>query len=469
MVTSSAARVRADLLPLLGSLGPGGRLPASRALVAKLGVSATTVQQALAALVAEGLVETRPGAGTFVAARPDAAEHERPDTGWQDVTLSASLVQTAGLDEMLRSPTGDGILPMAVGFVATELQADLRLPAALARAARRPGGWLRPPVAGIPQLRSWFAGQLGAEAEDVIITPGGQAALSTVIRAVVPAGESMLFATPSYPGALAVARSHGLVPVPVPEDEDGVRPDLLERAAARTRARLVYLQPTFGNPTGTGLAHHRRAEILDIAHRHGMFVVEDDWARWLGHGAPVPPPLYADDRHGHVITVNSLTKVVAPSLRVGAITARGQVAARIAALRMVDDLFVSGPLQEAAVEVVTAPGWAVYCRRLSRLLGARAAALSSELRAQLPELPFRPPKGGTSLWLGLPTGVDDAAVARRALAHGVTVTAGRHHLAGDQPETWLRLSYSGLPEADYPEAVRRLARAVADVSAGAGQ
>jgi DNA-binding transcriptional MocR family regulator len=275
------------------------------------------------------------------------------------------------------------------------------------------------------------------------------------------AGDPVLFATPCYAGALAVARSAGLVPVSVPTDENGVRPELADRAFAQTGARVMYLQPTYANPDGSVLAASRRAELLDIAHRHGAVLVEDDFARWLGHGDPVPAPLLTDDRHGHVVTICSLTKAAAPSMRVGAVIARGPVAARITDMRTVDDFFVSAPLQYAAVELVSSPSWKTHLRQLAAGLAGRRVALGSALAAALPE-GCRPtsPRGGVSIWLQLPPGVSDVDVAREAALRRLFVHPGRFYTLVTPPKAHLRLSFAALPESDAPEAVNRLVAAI---------
>ncbi|WP_432493953.1 PLP-dependent aminotransferase family protein [Kineococcus gypseus] len=454
--SSSVARVTASLRERARALPAGARLPSSRVLVAELGVGPVTVQRAVDQLVADGTVVTRPGAGTFVA-RPTATG--AADTGWQQVALGASPVRATGVVAALSAPPEDA-LDMARGYLDLSLQPTSRLAAACARAARRPQAWSVPPPAGLPELRTWFARQLGADREDVLVTPGGQGALSTVLRALVPAGSPVLVAVPSYPGVISLLRSAGLVPVPVPADADGVRPDLLERAFATTGARVLYVQPTYANPDGSVLAAERRRPVLEAAAAAGAFVVEDDYARWLGHGPTPPPSLLRDDADGRVITVNSLTKAAAPSLRVGCVVARGPVAQRIAALRVVDDLFVSRPLQETALELVTGAGWGAHLRALSAALADRVGALGTALARELPGCSWARPRGGFSLWLRLPRGVDDAEVARRALARGVAVGPGRHHLVAEEDAAHLRLCVAGLPSGQVGEAVRRLAAAL---------
>ncbi|WP_460371022.1 aminotransferase class I/II-fold pyridoxal phosphate-dependent enzyme, partial [Actinocorallia lasiicapitis] len=205
-----------------------------------------------------------------------------------------------------------------------------------------------------PELRAWFGALAGADPGDVLITDGGQAALWTILRSVLPPGSPLLMESPTYHGAISAARAAGLHPVPVPMDSGGVRPELLAEAFARTGARAFYTQPTFHNPTGAVLAPDRRDQVVAVARAAGAFVVEDDYARHLAISSP-PPPLVAGDRDGTVIHIASLTKAIAPSLRIAGVVARGPVAERLRATQLVESFFPPRPQQETALELVTAP------------------------------------------------------------------------------------------------------------------
>jgi DNA-binding transcriptional MocR family regulator len=428
-------------------LAPGDRLPSVRDLMAREHASPVTVQRAIARLAGEGLVEPRPGRGTFVAAPPTpppAAGERAPDLSWQSVALGARAVDDSALQELLALPPA-GAIPLSGGYLDPELQPLAAVAAALARAARRPGTWERGPVEGREDLRAWFAREAGGRlrAHDMVICPGGQAAMATAFRALTAPGETILVESPTYVGAIAAARAAGLRVVPVASDADGVRPDLLGDALRRTGARVFYSQPTF--------AADRRDAVLDRIAAAGAFLVEDDWARDLAIG-DAPPPLAAADRDGHVVYLRSLTKSAAPGLRVAAVGARGAAGARLRAVRLVDDLFVSGPLQEAALELVGTPAWRAHLRRLRTVLRERRDAL-------LAALPIRPPtipQGGCGVWLPLPPGTDDRELARTAAAAGVIVTPGRPFFAAEAPGPFLRLSYHAEPPARLAEGVRRL-------------
>ena len=246
------AAVVADLERHAAELEPGARLPSVRELMARHGVGPVTVQRAVALLAARGLLEPRPGRGTFVAARPAAPE--APDFGWQTVALGPRTLSAGGLDELLRPPE-PGVLVLSTGYLPADLQPLGALSQALARAARRPGAWDRMPLEGISPLRAWFAAQVGGGVgeADVIICLGGQAALAACLRALAAPGSPLLVESPTYPGAMAAARAAGLRPLPVPSDADGVRPDLLADAFAASGARVFYCQPTYANPHGAVL------------------------------------------------------------------------------------------------------------------------------------------------------------------------------------------------------------------------
>ena len=421
-------------------LWPGDQLPTTRSLVRRFQVSPITVQHALNRLAQEGLVFTRPGHGTFVAER-----RERPagvDHGWQAVVLGPS---PTGLDEFheVLAPTRPGVLPLGSGYLDTDAQPFGALASAMARAARRSGGWDRVPPEGVEALRAGFARQLGdASADDVSIVPGGQAALSTIFRSLAAPGAPVLVESPAHLGTLAALRAQGFRAVPVPTDADGVRPDLLEAAFLASGARVFACQPTYANPTGATLPADRRDAVLGIARRLGAFIVEDDAARDLAIDGLPPPPLAARD-DGHVVYVRSLTKPAAPGLRLAAVCARGPVSVRLRTEAVVSDLFVAGPMQEAALGLVCSPAWARHLRALRSLLRARRDAAVQAVREHLPQVRLDVvPEGGFVLWLRLPEGVDEVGFARACADRSVQVNPGRAWFPAEPEPGFVRLSYA---------------------------
>ncbi|XVU23457.1 PLP-dependent aminotransferase family protein [Actinoplanes sp. CA-054009] len=454
---NAADRVIQDLRRRARDMEVGARLPSVRELTARHQASPVTVAEAIRRLVAEGLVETRSGRGTFVAPRP--AMETPPDLSWQTVALGPRMSGETEMQALLALPPA-GAIPLTGGYLDADLQPTAALGAALARAARQPASWQRGPVEGREDLRDWFARQAGGglRAADMVICPGGQSALSTAFRALASPGDTVLVESPTYLGALAAARACGLRVVPVPADPSGVRPEHLAAAFARTGARLFYCQPLYANPTGATLSPDRRAAVAAAVRDAGAFLIEDDYARDLTIDGEPPRPLVADDPDGHVVYVRSLTKSAAPGLRVAAIGARGPAGARLRAARLLDDFFVAGPLQQATLELVTAPSWPRHLRALRTALSARRSALLTALARHLPSMvPPTIPRGGLHLWVALPDGADDIATTTAAAASGVTVFPGRPWYAAEPPGPYLRLTYAAAPADQMDEAVRRLA------------
>ncbi|MEW2415746.1 PLP-dependent aminotransferase family protein [Streptomyces sp. NPDC046866] len=465
---SSVAELAASLRSELNRYSVGGKLPSSRALVERYRVSPVTVSRALAQLAAEGLVVTRPGAGAY-RARPRTAEPAPGDTSWQEVALSAEgagevvprSVDASGVLKSLAAPP-PGVIELSGGYLHPSLQPERAMAAALARAGRRPGAWGRPPMEGLTELRDWFAREIGGSvtAADVLVAAGGQSALTTALRALAPPGAPVLVESPTYPGLLAIARASGCRPVPVPVDAEGVRPELLAAALDATGARVFVCQPLFQNPTGAVLAPARRSEVLRIARAAGAFVVEDDYARNLAHedAGALPATLAAEDHDGVVVHVRSLTKATSPSLRVGALAARGPVLDRLRAIQVVDSFFVPRPLQEAALELVGAPAWPRHLRTVAAELRHRRDVLAGALRRGLPSLRLpHLPRGGYHLWAQLADGADDADFTAAALRAGVAVTPGRPYYCAEPPAAYVRIAFAGVSGAvELGEAVQRL-------------
>ncbi|MEU1030054.1 PLP-dependent aminotransferase family protein [Streptomyces mirabilis] len=470
---SSVGDLANQLRQELDRYSPGGKLPSSRALVERFRVSPVTVSRALAQLAAEGLLVTRPGAGAF-RAHPRTSAVPAGDTSWQEVTLSADAatelvprtVDASGVLASLAAPP-PGVVEFNGGYLHPSLQPERAMGAALSRAGRRPGAWSRPPMEGLTELREWFARGIGGAitAAEVLVTAGGQSALTTALKALAPPGAPVLVESPTYPGMLAIARAAGLRPVPVPVDADGVKPDLLADAFKATGARVFVCQPLFQNPTGAVLAPERRAEVVRLAREAGAFVIEDDFVRRLVHedAGPLPRPLAAEDPDGVVVHVSSLTKATSPSFRVSALAARGPVLERLRAIQVVDTFFVPRPLQEAALELVGSPAWPRHLRAVSAELRNRRDTMTTALRLTLPELALpHIPSGGYHLWLRLPDGADESALVSAALREGVAVAPGRPYFSAEPPAGHVRLSFAAVGgTGEITEGVRRL-RAACD-------
>ncbi|ABP53115.1 transcriptional regulator, GntR family [Salinispora tropica CNB-440] len=453
------------------ALPEGTRIATHRELVKRFSASGTTVSAALALLTQRGLIVSRPGAGTYRTA--DRRVTPTGDTSWQESALDAAGPHASPVGSQrdfkahawmgtLLTPDPD-IVDLSGGYLHPGLQPLDALATALSRAAKRAQAWDRPPAAGLPELRDWFAADIGGGLgrHDILLCAAGQSALATTMRALAQPGEPVIIESPTYQGTIAAAQAAGLRPVPVPLDTDGLRSDHLDQALTRTRARVIIVQPLFQNPTGASLSMARQHEIKAIARRHCAFVVEDDFARHMTHddADPTPPPMISHDPDGTVVHIRSLTKVTSPNLRVGAIAARGQVLARLRSAHLIDTLIVPAPLQLTALEVVTSSGWRRTLKALGVALTHRRTVATEAVTATFGDhaLALRP-RGGYHLWVSLPAHLDEQQLTAAALAKGVAVTPGTNYYVTDSNPTRIRISYAAAPSAsDVADAIRRLA------------
>ncbi|WP_104117398.1 PLP-dependent aminotransferase family protein [Arthrobacter sp. B1805] len=463
MTNDSSSRIVTALREWIAAAPAGARLPSTRSLVARYEASPVTVQKALRVLSASGLIESRPGVGTFVRAIRTA----RPlDFGWQTAALGSPPNRLQSSPATMRAATADAIA-LHEGYPERDLLPGRLVRAALARAGRSEAALSRSPASGLPALQSWFASELAEltpvgvtppTSSNVIVLPGSQSGLSSVFRALVTAGQPLLIESPSYWGAILAAAQAGVRVVPIPSGPTGPDPDALARAFEETGARAFYTQPNYANPTGAQWPADAALQILDVARTYGAFLIEDDWAHDFGISTS-STPLAAHDDDGHVVYIRSLTKSVSPALRIAAIVARGPARERIIADRAAASMYVSGILQAAALDIVTQPGWQTHLRGLRESLRSRRDFLVDSLAtyAPLAQLTALPP-GGLHLWLRLPDGTDLARLVRDCEAQGVFIAPGDDWFPAEPTGPFIRLTYSGPNPGAYPEAARVIGR-----------
>ncbi|MFF4094695.1 PLP-dependent aminotransferase family protein [Streptomyces sp. NPDC001834] len=455
MQNDNRASVIAGILrDRIAGMRVGQKLPPVRELSKEFGASPATISQAIASLSALGSVRAEPGRGTFVAGRDRLPE---PDYSWQSATLGRARVD-ARRAARLGAYAGADDIQLSWGYLAPELQPLDELRTLGARAARSPRAWSMAPATGLADLRRVFASEFHADPADVLIVPGGQQALVFAMRTLTEPGTTVITESPSYPGAIIAAQAAGLDLAAVPADADGVRPDRLADALERTRATLIYLQPCYANPTGAVLESGRREEVLRLAARYGAFVIEDDWARHLSIDGTPPSPLFTQDPDGHVVSIATLTKPVAPGLRVGAIIARGPAGERLRTARIADDMCVPPLTQEIALNLLTSNAWPRHLKRLRNHLAERRDTMIAEAHASLPGVRVaHTPHGGIHFWARLPEGTDTTALTAAALRAGVLIGDGSHFYVDEPPAPCIRLSFSAASTPQIAEGIRRLA------------
>jgi GntR family transcriptional regulator/MocR family aminotransferase len=455
-----------------GRLRSGDRLPGSRRLAANLGVHRNTVLAAMGELAAEGWIETTPGRGTFVT-RTLPGPAGRPFS--RRLGTRAQVPARAGfaLPEpplAYRPPAlPAGTLSLSHGAPDVRLVPVRALGRAYRRALARGGPALLAygDPEGHPALRSALAAMLASTrglavtAEDVVVTRGSQMALSLVARALLRPGDLVAVERLGYRPAWEAFRAAGATLVPVAVDGDGIEVAALEELAGAGGLRAIYVTPHHQYPTTVTLKAARRLALLDLARRHRVAIVEDDYDHELQYeGRPVLP-LASADTAGTVVYVGTLSKVLAPALRIGYVAAPPPVLQAVAAIRSLLDIQGDLPTEAAVAALIEEGELQRHVARVRRVYAVRREVLATSLRRTFGNaIELTPASGGMAWWVRLRMAVDLDRWARRSLEQGVSWFPGRRYAFGGERVAGARFSFAWLDEQELPEAVRRLAAAL---------
>ncbi len=450
-----------------GRLPTGSRLPTVRRLATELGVTRNTVHDAYGELQSAGWVESIVGSGTYVRRRsqPRAmlramADDARPPTAER---LLGDLLRLASLDEQ----AAPGVRSMAVSVPDPRLAPTQALWEAIERQRGEPGlltGYGHP--LGDPALRVVLAEQcagrgVACEPEEILVTAGVTQGLSLTARVLAEPGDRVLVEQPTYLGCLHVLAALGLEPVGIPLEEEG--PDLaaVEAAIAEHRPRFLYTVPTFHNPSGITASFARREALVALAARHDLWLVEDDVYGRLAYDGPPPPALAAIDRSAKVVHLSSVSKVLAPDLRIGWVVAPRPVREQLLALRYATDLCLPTVLQRALADFLTSGGLREHLDRSLPVYRRRRDALRMALRHHMPAgVTWTEPRGGLCAWLTLPQDERLRDVHRLALRYGLAVAPGAAFWDTPPEAIHLRLAFGHHDEATIWSCVELLARLI---------
>lgn len=307
----------------------------------------------------------------------------------------------------------------------------------------------------------------GASPDDVVVTVGGQQALDLVSRVFLDPGDVVLAEGPTYVGALGVFQAAQADVVHVPIDEDGLIPAALDEALrtvaqAGKRAKFLYTVPTYHNPAGVTLSPARRDEILAIAERSGLLVVEDDPYGLLGFDGASPPALRSRARDG-VLYLSTFSKTFAPGMRVGWILAPHAVREKLVIASEAQILCPSMFAQSAVDTYFRTMPWQEQLKTFREIYRERRDAMLAALAELMPSgTRWTHPHGGFYVWLTLPEGLHSKEMLPRAITARVAYVPGTGFYADGSGGSHMRLSYCFPPPDRIREGVRRLAQVIED-------
>ena len=435
-----------------GSLPAGARLPASRDLARQLKISRISVVNAYTELRAAGLLSARVGRGTFVSRERGRAAVtnlvERPH--------QTTARRAASIREMMRLARKPGVINFSHGSPPKEFFPVRHMQDAINHVIERDGadalsyevpeGYLPLRVAVRDYVRA-----IGIECrhDDVLITGGAQQAIDLVLQSLMSDGETLVTASPTYLGIMDIAGARRVHIHGIPIDEEGIRIDALANVLDDVRPRLIYVMPSYQNPTGHLMPMYRRRQLIRLAEQHGIPILEDEVYREFRFDGEALPPLKALDENGVVIHANAFTKMLLPGMRIGYLIATEPYYQRLVRVKQAADISTSG-LNQRTIHLMLERG--ILAKQLERnrleLRRRRDAALAAAERHLPAGSSWYSPRGGLYLWVELPAdGPSAAETFISAIQHDVAFAIGSMFYTSDGGSHAMRLNY-GIHEPD---------------------
>src|SRR3989441_12477540 len=319
-----------------GEVPPGFRLPPERDLARRLRVSRATVVSAYRELEARGLLRGYVGRGTFVSAKPDAGS---APFAWRGKIAALALQATdTAIRDLVRAASDPALMSLAAGEPALDCFPTEAFHRAMNDVLAKDAAtaWRHGSTEGLPRFRAALAERFGGEPEHILVIAGAQQGLDLLTRCLVDRGDAVILDRPGYLGAIQTFRHAGATLL----GWDIARADVdeLEELLLRYRPKLIYTNPTHHNPTGVTLPIRARRELLELAARYRVPIGEDDTYRELALESVPPPSLFKlDEARNVVIRINSFSKMLAPGLRLGWISAVKPVGEQLAVIKQQDD------------------------------------------------------------------------------------------------------------------------------------
>jgi len=375
--------------------------------------------------------------------------------------------------ELFRYLSEPGMISFAGGYPASDLFDVEGLASAQERAYQASSRCLQyGPTDGLPELKNELLALMGRRGvlcapEQLLVTTGSQQGLDLLLRILVAPGDVVMTEQPAYPATLQAMKLQQASIVTVPVDGDGLDVGKLASLFASGvvgRPKLLYTVPTFANPTGATLTRERRIELLKLAVKYRFLVVEDDPYGDLRFKGDTIPSILAltnevEGSRDWVVHFASLSKIVAPGLRVGWTIAPVEIARRCVIAKQTVDLCSSPWTQATAAEYLADGALERHLPRITAMYRRKCDALCSELRSQLGDaVKFHQPEGGMFVWTRAEE-IDASQLLMRAIENKVMFVPGKAFFADKLDPSALRLSFAAPNVEEIVEGVKRLKRA----------
>ena len=300
---------------------------------------------------------------------------------------------------------------------------------------------------------------IGTDSDDVIITTGGQQGIDLTAKVLCNEGDTVICENPSFIGALNAFRSYNTKLVGVDVEPDGINVEMLEKALRENpRTKLIYLIPTFQNPSGVTMSYEKRRAVMALAEKYNTVILEDNPYGELRFDGEDVPTLKSMDTNGRVLYCSSFSKILSAGMRVGFVCGNRELIQKIVVVKQVNDVHTNIFFQMLASKFIEIYGLDEHIASIRALYRAKSSLMIGELEKNFGDtLTFVRPQGGLFIWCTLPEGYDSALFTRRALENMVAVVAGNTFSPDkDAVSRSFRLNYSTPSDEQIIEGVARL-------------
>lgn len=463
---------------LSGHMAPGSKLPPERKFAEELGVNRSTILNAYRELKSNGYADSRVGCGTTVVKGmryPDSS----PDIldplpmPWEQLfSESMSRSSDTTVRDLLKQASGRDMILFAAGASAQGLDSLEELLKVQQEVVREYGHTVvsHMPTEGYYPLRESICGLMGvrgitAYPSEVMVLSGSQQGLDLAARIFFDPGDVVFVEEPTFFCASQVFKTIGARVIGIPTDNDGMRTDLLTSMIERFKPKLIYTIPDFQNPSGMVMSLERRRQLLSLAYKHQVAILEDDPYGRLRYEGEDLPPLKALDRHGYVIYLSTFSKLLFPGFRVGWITAPAAVLNRFTMLKQNTDLHTSSLTQLIFYRFINKGLLEGQIKRVIKENALRRDIMLDELeRAAVRGMYWNRPKGGLYLWCRIPDGISQTRLLAKASEYGVAFVPGNAFYPNGPTGNYIRLNYTYPAPEVIGEGINRLAKAIRHIS-----
>ena len=406
-----------------GEYRASDRLPSERDLAEELAVSRNTVTAAYGELEQRGVIRRIHGKGAYLCALPAVEE----SFSWSGKVSRFANALDEPVLELLAARSPDKIrYPLSAGTPSLEVFSKEMYNGSVARVLQEaiPAALAVAPTEGQWSLRVAIGAWLGLLPQNIMITAGAQEGIDLIARCLIEPGDYVVIDAPTYPGALQSFLSAGARLLPWSTDWSL---DALQDLLLRYRPKLIFTMPTFQNPTGQVMTLQTRISLLALARQYKVPVVEDDvYSRTYFGDAFMPKSLYALDEHSQVIAVSTFSKMLAPGLRIGWLTAPLYMVKQLSLIKMRSNLFTGGLNQLVLADLINTGSLEDHLRRLRvhhrELRDTAVKALEPLLRQGL--LRYHLPAGSLYLWCKILVSLDMEHLLATLDSNGVSVAPG---------------------------------------------